>query len=181
VSVVGGVKGSDRQLVEQIERIYRGRYERLCRMATAVTGGVDTAHDAVQEGFALALAHRHTFRGEGPLAAWIARIVLRAALDTRRVRTAETSLRDEFDFRAFLWVPSLPHAERDPVLASALRALSRRQRQVVFLRYFADLSHAEIAAVTGAAPGTVSATLAQARAALAQRLHEQPHSKEIQR
>jgi DNA-directed RNA polymerase specialized sigma24 family protein len=40
----------------------------------------------------------------------------------------------------------------------------------VFLRYFADLSYAEIADVCGVAEGTVSASLAQARALLAAEL-----------
>jgi RNA polymerase sigma factor (sigma-70 family) len=41
---------------------------------------------------------------------------------------------------------------------------------VVFLRYFADLSYAEIAEVTGISEGTVAATLSQARAALMEQL-----------
>jgi RNA polymerase sigma-70 factor (ECF subfamily) len=66
--------------------------------------------------------------------------------------------------------PVLPKPERDPELAEALASLPQRQRQIVFLRYFADLSHAEIAELVGVELGTVSATLAQAKAALAQRL-----------
>jgi DNA-directed RNA polymerase specialized sigma24 family protein len=41
---------------------------------------------------------------------------------------------------------------------------------MVFLRYFADLDYATIAEVCEVGEGTVAATLAQARAALAQRL-----------
>jgi DNA-directed RNA polymerase specialized sigma24 family protein len=69
-----------------------------------------------------------------------------------------------------LWTPELPHPERDPELDAALRALPARQRLVVFLRYFADLSHAEIATFSGLQLGTVSATLAQAKRTLARRL-----------
>jgi RNA polymerase sigma-70 factor, ECF subfamily len=47
-----------------------------------------------------------------------------------------------------------------------------RRRLVVFLRYFADLSYAEIAEVLGVSEGTVAASLAQARAALRERLTE---------
>ncbi len=43
---------------------------------------------------------------------------------------------------------------------------------IVFLRYFADLSYAEIAAACDVSEGTVAATLAQARASLAERLQE---------
>jgi RNA polymerase sigma factor (sigma-70 family) len=51
-----------------------------------------------------------------------------------------------------------------------VRALPHQQKLVVFLRYYADLAHSEIAAIANVRRGTVSATLAQAKAALAQRL-----------
>jgi hypothetical protein len=41
--------------------------------------------------------------------------------------------------------PQLLEPERDPDLARAIRALPPRRRLMVFLRYFADLSYAEIA------------------------------------
>ena len=77
---------------------------------------------------------------------------------------------DEFATGALLWIPELPHADRDSELAAALRTLPPRQQQFVFLRYFADLSHSQIAAIAGVALGTVSATLNQAQATLARRL-----------
>jgi RNA polymerase sigma factor (sigma-70 family) len=60
----------------------------------------------------------------------------------------------------------------DPELAAALRALSPRRKLVVFLRYFADLSYAEIAEACGMSEGTVAATLAQARAELHEAMKE---------
>jgi RNA polymerase sigma factor (sigma-70 family) len=61
---------------------------------------------------------------------------------------------------------SILHEERDPALAAAIRSLSPRRRVVVFLRYFADFSYAEIAEALEISEGTVAATLAQAHAAL---------------
>lgn len=52
------------------------------------------------------------------------------------------------------------------MLAEALQALPPKRRLIVFLRYFADLSYAEIGELCGVSEGTVGATLAQARAAL---------------
>ena len=51
---------------------------------------------------------------------------------------------------------------RDPELASAMRDLPPQRRLAVFLRYFADLSYAEIGEDAGIAEGTVAATLSQA-------------------
>ena len=54
-------------------------------------------------------------------------------------------------------------ASNDPTLAATQCANCRRSgRLAVFLRYFADLSYAEIGEVLGIAEGTVAATLSQA-------------------
>lgn len=176
------MRASDRDLVAEIERIYRDRYVSLCRVATAVTGRAETAREAVQDGFALALTHRVEFRGEGSLEGWVAQIVLRAALDVRRRPVPVSAMPDDLRSELLLWAPDLPHGERDPALVVAVRALPPRQRQVVFLRYFADLTHAQAAEMLGISPGTVSALLNQARTTLAQRLgSEDALAEEVQR
>ena len=137
-----------------IEHLYREQAAAFTRMAAAITGPGACA-DAVQEGFARAFARRASYRGDGSLAGWVWRIVLRSALDARGA-PATRGLEDVLDL-------ALPFPERDPELAAALRALSPRRRTIVFLRSFADLSLTEIAQILGMAEGTVSATLAQAR------------------
>lgn len=169
-------------LEAEIERIYRDRYAALCRVAASVTGEVETAREAVQEGFALALAHRAEFRGEGSLEGWVGRIVLRAALDVRRRPAPAPTVLDDAGGGTLLWTPELPHSDRDPALAVALEALPPRQRQIVFLRYFADLTHSQVAEMLGISPNTVSAALHQARTALARQLeHEDTHAQEVHR
>lgn len=54
----------------------------------------------------------------------------------------------------------------DPDLHAAIRQLGGRQRQVVELYYLLDLDVTSVGAVLGIAPGTVRATLPQARARL---------------
>ena len=148
-----------------IERVYRQRYVGFRNALAAVTGSYDSARDAVQEAFARALRERASFRGEGSLEAWIFRIALRAALETRR-NGREVPLGDAVG-------PDVLEAERDPELAAALRALPPRRRLIVFLRYFAGLSYAEIAAACGISEGTVAAALTQARAALLEQLTQE--------
>ena len=169
-------------LEAEIERIYRDRYAALCRVAAFVTGRTETARDAVQEGFALAFAHQAEFRGEGSLEGWVSRIVLRAALDTRRRPAPAPTVLDDSGEGTLLWTPELPHAERDPALAAAVGNLPPRQRQIVFLRYFADLSHGQVAEILDISPNTVSAALHQARTALARQLeHEDADAQEVQK
>jgi RNA polymerase sigma-70 factor (ECF subfamily) len=148
-----------------IEELYRARYSRFLNTLLTVTGSRDRAHDAVQETFARAYAARANWRGESSLETWVWRIGIRTALGLRGdVETAR--LNGSFD-------PALVDPQRDPLLADALRALPPKRRLVVFLRYFADLSYADIARICGTTEGTVAATLAQARESLRDALVEE--------
>jgi RNA polymerase sigma-70 factor (ECF subfamily) len=62
--------------------------------------------------------------------------------------------------------------EEAPDAEVPLGALTGRQREVVFLHYFADLSYDEIAHALGISPGTVGATLTAARRTLRSALEE---------
>jgi RNA polymerase sigma-70 factor (ECF subfamily) len=135
-----------------IERIYEQRYAGFRRAVSSVVGDYDRAHDAVQEGFARALAKRDSYRG-GSLEAWVWRIVLRKALDLRPGKEVPLDL--AFD-------AGLIPGQVDPELRAAIAALPARRRLVVFLRYFGDLSYEQIADVCGISAGTVAATLSQA-------------------
>src|SRR5262249_48222283 len=122
-----------------IERLYRERYLGFRRALATVTGSYETAHDVVQEAFARALAHSHKYRGEAPLGAWVWGIALRVAQEEGK-RSMPLPL-DEM-LEAGLVEPGY-----DSQLSEALRALPPRRRLIFFLRYFADMSYQEIAAV----------------------------------
>lgn len=148
---------------EALERPYRERYVAFRNGLAPVVGSYEEARDVVQEAFARALRSRADFRAEGSLQAWVWKIALRVAFERRRRRRGRETASELLD-------PHLIEAERDQELADALRRLPPRKRLVVFLRYFADLSYAEIAEVAGISEGTVAATLSQARAALMEQL-----------
>jgi DNA-directed RNA polymerase specialized sigma24 family protein len=97
-----------------IEELYRERYVGFRNALATVTGSNETARDAVQEGFARALASRKQFRGDGSLAAWVWRIALRAALQARgEHRSSAAEVMD----------PQLVAPERNPALTAALATL----------------------------------------------------------
>ena len=141
--------------VSALEQLYRSRYRRFLRVALAVTGSREAAADAVQEAFARALRHRHEFRGEGSLDAWVWRTVLNVALTQRRTGGRETAT----DTLEELAAPTNGHASESAEVRAAVAALPERQRHALFLRHYADLSYDEIADVLGVARGTVAATL----------------------
>ena len=148
--------------LDELEALYRSRYDVFARVAASVMGDSERARDAVQEAFATAVRKRRSFRSEGPLEAWVWRIVLNAARsDLRRTETAIS-----YD------VPATANGrtEADVELRLALARLPERQRTTVFLRYYADLDYASIAEALGISGGTVAATLNAAHAALRGRL-----------
>ena len=146
-----------------IEAIYRAQAARFRGLAAAVAGA-DAAGDVVQEAFARALRKRASWRGEGPLEAWLWRLVLNAARDAERRRVRRERLAARL-FRLFER-DTAPAGSVDRTLAEPLRRLPSRQRDCVVLRYYGDLSYAEIAGVMGIEVGTVGALLSKAHAAL---------------
>lgn len=150
--------------LDELEALYRSRFEVFARVAASVTGDSDRARDAVQEAFATAVRKRRSFRSEGPLEAWVWRIVLNAARsDIRR----STPILDYDEPAA-----SNGHPERDAELRVMLARLPERQRTAVFLRYYADLDYVAIGDALGIRTGTVAATLNAAHAALRSQLEE---------
>jgi len=147
------VKGN----AEALEQLYRDQYRNYRDIMAGVVGSHDLAREVVQETFARALREQRKFRGEGSLEAWVWRIAVNVALKMRR------SLRREWSFDDEEYEAPASEAAPDRDLRAAVRALPPRRRLVVFLRYFADLSYAEIAEIAGISEGTVAATLAQAK------------------
>jgi len=141
-----------------LEDLYVRRHSAFRNALIGIAGGIEAGDDAVQEGFARALAGIDGFRGDGTLEAWVWRICINQARDQRRRPTAEAL--DDHLGSEMAW------PERDPELWAALRRLPERRRLVVFLRYFADLSYQESATVTGMRVGTVAATLNKAHTSL---------------
>ena len=143
-----------------IEQLYRCRYVGFRNALVPIVGSREAAHDVVQEAFATALREQGTLREEQALAPWVWQIAYRLALRERRRASPDAVPNDLAFFDS-------PH---DPTLAAAIRGLAPKRRVVIFLRYFADFSYAEIAEALKISEGTVAATLAQARAALTDEL-----------
>jgi RNA polymerase sigma factor (sigma-70 family) len=146
-----------------IEAIYRAQAARFRGLAAAVAGA-DAASDVVQEAFVRALRKQASWRGEGPLEAWLWRLVLNAARDAQRRRVRRERLTARL-FRLFERSVE-PAASVGRALDGPLGRLPARQRDCVVLRYYGDLSYAEIAGVMGIEVGTVGALLSKAHAAL---------------
>jgi RNA polymerase sigma-70 factor (ECF subfamily) len=138
------------------------------RVAYAIVG--DEAEDVVQEAFVKAARSVDRFRLDAPFRPWLVTIVANEARNRRR----SASRRDALELRVVtrnepLTLDSTSSAdevalanERRRWLAGAVSGLPERDREVIALRYFADLSEAETAAALGCPPGTVKSRLARA-------------------
>lgn len=154
--------------VADLEALYRARYRHFLRVATLITRDEGTAHDAVQEGFATTIRSRSSYRGEGPLEAWVWRAVVNAAKKQQRHSSAAALERHKTTSRQ-----NGDEAEAR-LIRTWIRALPERQRLIVYLRYYADLDYRQIATVLDVAVGTVSATLSAAHQTLRKSIEEVP-------
>jgi len=140
---------------------YAGSRDDCLRTVLAAVGDVDKAQDLVAEAFARAWASwRKVSRHPAPRA-WVVRTALNLSVSSWRRHRRELPLTGH-DAPA----DGLASSRVDTELAAVLRRLPARQRQVVVLRIFLDLDTAQTAEVLGIAPGTVTAHLARALAAL---------------
>jgi len=146
--------------------LYQSHYAALVREAALLVGDVATAEDVVQDCF-IAL-HRAWWRVRDHSTAlfYLRRSVINKSRSVLRRRVVADRLPLPAD-------RPLPSAE-DSALAvaalsavrAALRALPARQREVLVLRYYADLPETQIAAVLGISRGSVKVHAARARDAL---------------
>jgi len=129
----------DRQLDDLAQTAYRVAYR--------ILGDREEARDISQESLARAYVRWPRVRNKAD--AWVARVAGNLALDVvRRQRHGSTAAPDR----------SPDHAEAAAVrdeLVALLQTLPRRQRQVVVLRYLADLPEAQVAAALGCSVGSV--------------------------
>ncbi len=64
--------------------LYENGYHRYLRVAEAIVGDAEIAHDAVQDAFARAIRGRSGYRGSGSVEGWLWRTVVNAAKTARR-------------------------------------------------------------------------------------------------
>jgi RNA polymerase sigma-70 factor (ECF subfamily) len=149
--------------VAAIEGVYRQQFARFLRVASAIAGDPEVGRDAVHDAFAAAVHYGRQFRGEGPLEAWLWRVVVNQAKQYRRRLPTQSVV--EYDHMA----ANGSHGDVATVRA-AIATLPERERLAVFLRYYADLDYATLAEVLEISTGTVGATLHSARRKLSQLL-----------
>ena len=141
---------------------YQATWARLFRTAYGVAGDRALAEDCLQSAFAKAYGSWETVRAADHPEAYVRRMAVNEVLSTfrRPWYRAERSGDPPPDAAQ---APSHENATVDrEALWRAVTALPPRQRAVVVLRYYEDLSEAEIAATLGCSRGTVKSQASDA-------------------
>jgi RNA polymerase sigma factor (sigma-70 family) len=120
--------------------------------------GRNEADDCFQETFLAALRAYPRLRPGSNLRAWVLTIAHREALDAHRRRGRHAFPVE--DVEVLDGRVSGPVALPDEELWAAVRELPPRQRAAVILRHVADLSHREIAEITGTSEEAARRSLA---------------------
>lgn len=154
-----------------IELLFRQRYTQLCRLAALIVGDRDLAEQVVMQAFTDTFAARGRLNDPDRVEAYLRRAVVNEARTLLRRRAGEWRVNAVAHARARseLVVSAESRWELEPV-ARAVQALPDRQRVTVLLRYYADLSEAQIADALGCSVGTVKSNLFKARGSLARAL-----------
>jgi RNA polymerase sigma-70 factor (sigma-E family) len=156
------VPGSD-QSTESFGEFVAAALPSLLRFGHVLTGDPRAAEDLVQEALARTLRRWRAVRHDNALA-YVRKVMVNTHINKWRRWEARVQLGAVPDSTAD--DPALRRSEDWDQLRRALSRLPKRQRTVLVLRYFEDLSEAEIAQLMGCQPGTVKSQAARALAAL---------------
>ncbi|MDQ3808846.1 MAG: sigma-70 family RNA polymerase sigma factor, partial [Chloroflexota bacterium] len=156
------------------------RYQQIAfRLAYLIAGDAADAEDIVQDAFIKAYGALGAFRPQAPFRPWLLQIVANEARNRRRTasRRAQLALRaaeerppgSDSDAGQSPESDVLAREQRQSLL-DALDRLRDEDRQAIALRYFLDLSEAEMANALGCPRGTVKSRLSRALGRLREHL-----------
>lgn len=148
---------------------FSAAWPRLFRATYAVAGSRQLTEDALQSAFAKAWALWPRVSAADDQLAYVRRMAINEALGRHR----RASSRRESVVALVPETASLSDPSAGDDTWTAVLALPPRQRAVVVLRYYEDLSEQEIADMLGCRPGTVKSQASAALATLRARLGTQ--------
>jgi RNA polymerase sigma-70 factor (ECF subfamily) len=165
-AILGGDRDAFRTLVDR-------EAPSIIRACHRILGDLGEAEDVAQEAFVTAYRSLGSWRGDGPFGAWLARIAVRLAIRQATRRKTVTWVSPGVAPEGALDDPIarlrsdgsadpeglVLRGERQAAVRNAVAGLDEPYREVVALRFFAERSLDEIAALTGRPLGTVKTHL----------------------
>jgi len=152
--------------------LHREHYRSLVKLASLLVDDRATCEEIVQDAFVAVFRSASRVRDGSKLPAYLRSAVLNGArshLRKRQVRSRLRLIRSEDVASA---ETGALQADDQRAMLAALRALPDRQRDVLVLRFYLDLSESDIAETLGIGAGTVKTHTRRALDALAQQLED---------
>jgi RNA polymerase sigma-70 factor (sigma-E family) len=151
---------------QAVTAMYSTHYRSLVRLAALLVRDVATAEEVVQDSFIAMHGAWRRLRDNDKALSYLRQSVVNRSRSVLRHRVV-------VDRNAPKPAPDMPSAEQGAItllersaVISALRTLPARQREALVLKYYADLSEAQIAITMGISKGAVKSHTARAMAAL---------------
>lgn len=151
---------------EAVERLYVQHWASLVGLGTLLVRDREVAEDVAQDAFVALHGRWDRLREREKALAYLRRSVVNGCRSKGRRQSVADRHRSEPAADAVSAEMSVLASERRGEVLTALAALPRRQREVLVLRHWLDLTEAEIAAALGISPGSVKTHVSRGLAAL---------------
>ncbi len=172
-AAAAGTGQSVAAVAQTVTELFRGHQLELVHLAVVMVGDLATAEDIVQDVFERLHRRWHDLREPARGLAYARSSVLNSCRSVHRRAAVARKYAPRLTPPRDLTDPDTASVigDRGEIVA-ALRLLPRRQREVLVLRYYADLSITEVAETLRIAPSAVRAYNSRGLAALARALRE---------
>lgn len=160
---------------DAVEQLYVAQWQRLVRLSVLLVHDQGLAEELVQDAFVAMHGRWRRLRDPDKALAYLRQSVVnrsRSALRHRGVVERHTSAQRQVGPLPGADETIVARARRGSVL-DALHELPTRQREVIALRYYLDLSEAEIAETLGISRGAVKSHASRGAAALRELLADE--------
>ncbi|MER6108483.1 SigE family RNA polymerase sigma factor [Streptomyces sp. NPDC085927] len=152
--------------VDHLTETYRAHYRSLLGLAALLLDDTASCEDVVQEAFIRVHSARKRVRDPEKTLAYLRQTVVNLSRSALRRRILGLKLLSKpMPDMASAEEGAYDLLERDSLI-KAMKGLQRRQREVLVLRYFADMTEAQVASTLGISLGSVKAYGSRGIAAL---------------
>lgn len=152
--------------VDHLTETYRAHYRSLLGLAALLLDDTASCEDVVQEAFIRVHSARSRVRDRDKTLAYLRQTVVNLSRSALRRRILGLKLLSKpMPDMASAEEGAYDQLERDDLI-KAMRGLQRRQREVLVLRYFADMTEVQVAETLGISLGSVKAYGSRGIAAL---------------
>lgn len=162
---------------EAFDRIFERYNHKLLRMAYLISGNYADSEDIVQEAFVTCYCNCKSLKDCSSFSSWLYRILTRTAWRYAKKRRQEEPTEVLYEHgepeSGNLPLEVVLRNEEQSLIYAAVNQLEMKQRTVIVLYYFNQLSTKEIGRVMGCMEGTVKSRLYTARKNLEQSIKEE--------